>query len=535
MKTILRTLFILSIILFVFSCRQIPEDEKMNNENISPGGLVSIKTNLKNIEWINNTNENPLVSENNSEGEGKSLKNNNLNTYTQDLGVLGVAEIEEIIETPENNEYLASLGLSSKLVEKYPYDVTTIIAYKKNKDNTHTFDKIVYVEKDGNFELTGDQNYTLFLHSGRVPIGNIKDKEDIERIAVYNENISLKPFVQRIDDFIPNGYKTIPLDVKLKYPGSYVTIIFDSTDIIGGNIDKAITLVDSSVHENEKSHTKAYSQYLNSGIIDFNEEKIIKKREFIFKNDNKQIVTYNFGNTLVRGDLEFTVDVKVEIEGLTEAQTIKIPLKNLERSYKHVFKIKLKRCGAYLGPNKTNWRQFMCHNLGADYGSNPFVPSAKIHGAKYQWGKYESLLDRTGKFISVWDTTSVVSSTEWLKGNNKTIKDPCPEGYRIPTRREYQLLLTHNIAYKEGPWDIGYDSALRIGSNLVLPLGDRVVKTGANKVYEQGKIGGYWSSTLNLARAYALDINAYKLAYVSVNSDHRVNNSAMSIRCIKED
>jgi len=50
-------------------------------------------------------------------GGGNSLKNNNLNIYTQDLDDLGVAEIEEIIETPENNEYLASLGLSSKLTE----------------------------------------------------------------------------------------------------------------------------------------------------------------------------------------------------------------------------------------------------------------------------------------------------------------------------------------------------------------------------------------------------------------------------------
>jgi|GEM_PF-5129184 len=33
----LKLLFLLSIISFVFSCRQIPEDEKMYNENISLG------------------------------------------------------------------------------------------------------------------------------------------------------------------------------------------------------------------------------------------------------------------------------------------------------------------------------------------------------------------------------------------------------------------------------------------------------------------------------------------------------------------
>jgi len=66
MKTILRTLFLLSITLFTFSCRQIPEDEKMDNENISFGEPVSVKINLQGVEWLSNINDNGLVSENNS-------------------------------------------------------------------------------------------------------------------------------------------------------------------------------------------------------------------------------------------------------------------------------------------------------------------------------------------------------------------------------------------------------------------------------------------------------------------------------------
>jgi len=66
MKAILRTLFLLSITLFVFSCRQIPEDEKMDNENISLGQPVSVKINLKGVEWMSNINESHFVGENNS-------------------------------------------------------------------------------------------------------------------------------------------------------------------------------------------------------------------------------------------------------------------------------------------------------------------------------------------------------------------------------------------------------------------------------------------------------------------------------------
>jgi len=48
----LKSLFVLSIISFVFSCRQIPEDERNEIENISLGKPVSVKINLKGVEWM---------------------------------------------------------------------------------------------------------------------------------------------------------------------------------------------------------------------------------------------------------------------------------------------------------------------------------------------------------------------------------------------------------------------------------------------------------------------------------------------------
>jgi len=68
MKTILKTLFLLSIIVFTFSCRQIPENDEI--ENISFGDPVSVKIASSETIWANNINENNLVSENNSWGGG---------------------------------------------------------------------------------------------------------------------------------------------------------------------------------------------------------------------------------------------------------------------------------------------------------------------------------------------------------------------------------------------------------------------------------------------------------------------------------
>jgi len=66
MKSILKTLFILSMISFVFSCRQIPENEGIESENISYNEPTPVKINFYGIDHANNDLENTPVSENNS-------------------------------------------------------------------------------------------------------------------------------------------------------------------------------------------------------------------------------------------------------------------------------------------------------------------------------------------------------------------------------------------------------------------------------------------------------------------------------------
>jgi len=66
----LKSLLILSMFFLSISCRQIPEDEKMDTENVSLGKPVSVKIKLEGVEWMGNINENSLVDENNSWGRG---------------------------------------------------------------------------------------------------------------------------------------------------------------------------------------------------------------------------------------------------------------------------------------------------------------------------------------------------------------------------------------------------------------------------------------------------------------------------------
>jgi len=70
MEATINKIFILSIFTLLVSCRITPHDENLAGENNSSSPLVSMKINLLGVEWTNEINENPLISENNSRGGG---------------------------------------------------------------------------------------------------------------------------------------------------------------------------------------------------------------------------------------------------------------------------------------------------------------------------------------------------------------------------------------------------------------------------------------------------------------------------------
>lgn len=162
-------------------------------------------------------------------------------------------------------------------------------------------------------------------------------------------------------------------------------------------------------------------------------------------------------------------------------------------------------CGAYIAPGQ--WKNFMCQNLGADMSADPFVPSASIHGDKYQWG---ATTNQTGRYysqaddlsnsgnITGWDSTFLPDNT-WMD-DVKTANDPCPAGYRVPTRAQWQGILnnpTLNPVTRTGSWansTTNYTTVIKFGDYLLLPAaGHRSAINGA--LTARGISGSYWSST----------------------------------------
>ncbi|WP_407476609.1 FISUMP domain-containing protein [Elizabethkingia anophelis] len=214
--------------------------------------------------------------------------------------------------------------------------------------------------------------------------------------------------------------------------------------------------------------------------------------------------------------------------------------------YKSNLTINLRKCGAYIGPNTdpANYKEFMCQNLGSTEGINPFSPEAGNHGAKYQWGAQK---EETGRYISQandqsnsgsipgWNSTPKPDGS-W-SDTSKTANDPCPSGYRVPTKAQWQAVINNNPNIERvGSWDENgnYTTALyfRSSSNirtLMLPAAGYRHYAGGALLSSRGENGYFWSTSEAVSNASYLSFGSTR---VNVNGDNR--SYGLSVRCVAE-
>ncbi len=153
----------------------------------------------------------------------------------------------------------------------------------------------------------------------------------------------------------------------------------------------------------------------------------------------------------------------------------------------------------------TEYKDFMCYNLGAaNTSADPFTPSWEINGGYWQWGRTaEAAAGPTGPDadqanngpVSGWNTTNPTDGS-WTDGA-KTANDPCPTGYRIPTKAEWDSVLTHNVISNVGTFNnstTNYEAGKKFGDQLTLPAASGRDSNDGSLV-SRGDVGVYWSST----------------------------------------
>lgn len=184
----------------------------------------------------------------------------------------------------------------------------------------------------------------------------------------------------------------------------------------------------------------------------------------------------------------------------------------------------------------TTGKVWMDRNLGA---SRVAISStdAEAYGDLYQWGRvtdgHEKRNSQTtftlsssdtpghGSFITVnnlYDDWRSLQNDYLWQGINGT-NNPCPEGFRIPTKAEWQA--------EVDTWGNKYSSGA-FASPLKLTVAGYRSDFGSLNV--AGFFGGYWSATMIETYAYLLSFNNGINASMDLSS--RAN--GFSVRCIKD-
>jgi uncharacterized protein (TIGR02145 family) len=197
-------------------------------------------------------------------------------------------------------------------------------------------------------------------------------------------------------------------------------------------------------------------------------------------------------------------------------------------------------CGAFVAAGV--WKEFMCHNLGADTALNPNIPVQGIHGNYYQWGNSAVVANAYTPNGNITGYSTVTAADGALNDTTKTSNDPCPSGYRIPTIAQWNYIAsspTINFVSRTGvSWNSNetvFGNAIHFGPSagaktLTLPAaGTRYFLNGG--IFNRAFYGIYWSSTMATSpNAYYFEFRGSGSINQNLNWNRRYGGS---IRCIK--
>lgn len=125
-------------------------------------------------------------------------------------------------------------------------------------------------------------------------------------------------------------------------------------------------------------------------------------------------------------------------------------------------------CGAYVAAGV--WKSFMCHNLGANTSLDPNVPSLGIAGNYYVYGDKNPVIVNGSRVRS--SPMPNIGASGWVGTaiKPKADKDPCPDGYRVPTNAEWDGVAKNNAKKVVTSSNPSLNKGLALGDNLFLPL-----------------------------------------------------------------
>jgi uncharacterized protein (TIGR02145 family) len=226
------------------------------------------------------------------------------------------------------------------------------------------------------------------------------------------------------------------------------------------------------------------------------------------------------------------------------------------------------------------WLNFLCYNLGADptlatpaqqqaaspattWINSDGVTTSRIYGNYYQWGNNLALTSIASITENNWkNATTTTAGTPgyfgssynnvWDDGGAKGVNDPCPEGFRIPSKADL-FSIANNVSGNSDLWTNSASGVTTasgnvwtykattthgelIGNRLFLPLAGSRGGTATNSIWEQGSYGGYWLRTpYDGTYGYHICIKTPSLQDAIVGPSYGASRTTgLAIRCVSE-
>ncbi|MDE5480654.1 hypothetical protein KRE28_02370 [Elizabethkingia meningoseptica] len=529
-------ILVITLLTFILSFLSLSSCRSAEHDNIiTGGGIAVVKINLLGTEYANSDKPAKVASINQKGAMVDSVQRYNVLVSPSSFISAELAPataLNTVASTSKNLNTMAAvpgnlIGTGVKF---------RAIAYRQGDGSYQTYQDYTIGESVQPMMLDGGEKYDIIAYSyGSSVLPEISTGEmtNLSQAQIGYDDNNKDLMYQKIEGFTPDGNNpNNKLDIKLRHKLSQITTVINSYI---GDISE-ISWATLRPHHPEGVLS------LSTGII-----------SRTYESDERLNFSGTFPTTRATSDpVLINADTGGNLTGLFSAsltvnnigKTISLPNSfKITPEYKNNLTINLRKCGVYLGPNNTQWKDFMCHNLGADYSADPFTPSAAIHGAKYQWGaqtgeegRYISQADDQSNPGDIADWNSKPKPDGSWSDTSKTSNDPCPTGYRLPTTIQWQAVIAYNNVERVGSWaDNGnYTTALyfRNPSNirtLMLPAaGFRYPTIGS--IFERGTLGHYWSSSGTTSDVIFLSFDSSRINVAS--SD--ISTHGFPVRCVAE-
>ncbi|MCL1674547.1 fibrobacter succinogenes major paralogous domain-containing protein [Elizabethkingia meningoseptica] len=529
---LIRNTFGITLLLFFSSCRSADSDD-----NLMGNGSSAVSFNLLGSEF---DDSGKLANQ-------ASLSTGNLLNYAnpvQHHSVLISPSSIIIAELSPSNEPLkvASLNVNSTAaISGNPITSGVkfrVIAYRQSNGNYHTHQDYTVGQPAAPMMLDNGAAYNIIVYSygtTNLPLISSGEQSNLSSALVNYDDNQMDFMYQKIPFTPVNSAST--LNITLRHKIAQITAIVNS-----GNLGNITNITGGLLTPHFSNGVVSLSSGTMSGRTTSSTGAVLN-----FSGFNTTTSTSNpvFVNADTNGNATGGFSAHITIEGITKTVSLPNSFK-ITPENKSNLTINLKTCGAYIGPNTNpaNYKEFMCHNLGANTSADPFTPAAAVHGAKYQWGAQTG---EDGKYVPQYYDQLIYEVNGWngtvkpigsWGDTSKTVNDPCPPGYRVPTRANWDAAFYWNKRELVGSWvnNGNYTSALYLinPSNirtLMLPAAGFRSYSGGIQL-DRGSEGYYWSSTEGEANSsYNMRFNQRTEAMMP-KSIHRAN--AAPVRCIAE-